>query len=108
MFLEVVIYEIATTAAGLLGLRALKGTNLKKRLAGINRPKELPVIDRQLRKYVGHTTKTERYLSRKIASAINRISQYQSFQSILILIGRKFNVQTIGYLSKIKKARQST
>jgi hypothetical protein len=100
MFIEILAYEFITTGAGLLGLKALSGASINKRLAGINQPKRIRFVDSYLSRLLGPTTKTERYLARKAAKAINKISQYQASQSLMILGLRKAREHKLGKSSK--------
>src|SRR5271157_2821032 len=89
MIIELIAYELVTTAGGLLGLKALSGANVSKQMIGINGPKPLPIIDSYLKRQVGHVSKREAWLSTKAVKTINRLSQYQAFKYILVLAGRK-------------------
>ena len=88
--LAVVSYEAVTTAATLLGFKALSGAGLKKRMLSLNHPKQLPFIDDRVKKYVGPITNMEDRISKRAVSAIRRMSEYKSFRYLLILAGRKF------------------
>ena len=90
------VYEITTTAVGVIGLKAISGEGLKKRMLSISAPRQLPVIDKYLKRQIGATTKTECYLANKIAKIINRMVQYQAFRSILILIARSAREKQLG------------
>jgi hypothetical protein len=89
MILELIIYEVSTTAASLLGLKALAGGGVKRQMLGLKQPKRLPVIDGYLKRQLGETTKLEEKLSRTAVKAVNHLSQYQAFRLILIMAGRK-------------------
>lgn len=97
--LAVVGYEVVTTAAAMLGLKALSGNNIQRQMLGLKQPKRLPVVDGYLKRQLGGTTKMEERLSRKAVKVINHISQYQAFRMLLIMAGRKIreaqaNVET--------------
>ena len=89
--LAVVGYEVVTTAATVLGIKALSGGTIKHQMLGLKQPKRLPIIDSYLKRQLGETTKMENKLSKKAVKVINHISQYQAFRFILIMAGRKIN-----------------
>lgn len=89
MWIELAAYEIITTAASLLGLKALSSTNVNKAMKGINRPKQLPIINHFLRKQVGHISKREDWLSRKAVMIGKAILSYDDARLAGILLGRK-------------------
>jgi hypothetical protein len=87
--LGVVAYEVVTTAVGVLGLKAISGDSLRKRMASLNQPKHLPVVDKFLKRELGHISKQEQWLAIKAAKAVNTASKYEAFKLILILLARK-------------------
>jgi len=89
MFLEIVLYEVGTTAASLLGLKAISMANVKHQLQGIKRTKHLPIIDKYLKNQVGRVSKHEAWLAARAVKTIQAISQYDAFKPLLILLGRK-------------------
>lgn len=91
MLIELVVYELVTTIGGVLGLKALSGANVNKRLQSINKPKELPVIDKFLKRQLGPMSKREQYLSRKGVAFVNRISRYHAFRYLLVIAARRIN-----------------
>lgn len=98
MLLELIVYEVSTTAAGLLGIKALNFGAVKKQLQGINKPKSILFVDKLLRDRVGKLSKTEDYTSRKVVTAVQKLSKYHAFRYLLVIAGRKIkehNVQTI-------------
>lgn len=98
MILELIIYEVSTTAASLLGLKALNFGSVKKQLQGISKPKSIPFVDRLLRDKVGKLSKTEDYISRKIVITVQKLSKYHAFRYLVVIAGRQIkesNVQAI-------------
>lgn len=89
MILEVAAYEIITTAASLLGLKALSLKGLNKRMRYISKRKRLPLVNQYLRETVGVMSKRERWLSDMGVRLINNISKYEELQFLLVLAGRK-------------------
>lgn len=89
MILEVAAYEIITTAASLLGLKALSLKGLNKRMRYISKRKRLPLVNQYLRETVGAMSKRERWLSDMGVRLINNISKYEELQFLLVLAGRK-------------------
>src|SRR5271157_1655316 len=102
--LAVVGYEVVTTAATVLGIKALSGGTIKRQMLGLKQPKRIPFVDAKMKRYVGSVSKMENRLSRHVVQAIHRMSEYDSFRFLLIVIGRKIreaqtNVETRAHCS---------
>lgn len=89
MLIELIVYEVGTTAASLLGLKAISMANIKRQLQGIKRQKRLPIVDKYLKKQVGTVSKREAWLAARAVKLIQNISQYEALAPLLILLGRK-------------------
>ena len=89
MIMELLLYEVSTTAAGLLGLKAISMSGVRRQLQSINMPKRLPIVDQILRNKIGHTSKTERFVSRRVASTIQNATRFQAFRYLIILAMRR-------------------
>lgn len=89
MVLEVVVYEIVSTAAGFLGIKMIKLGHTKKRLQSINAPKQLPIIDKYLKNKVGTVTKTQQFLVNRIVNLISTVIKYQAFRYLIVLFMRR-------------------
>jgi hypothetical protein len=86
MVTEFVLYELVTTVGSLFGIKLV---NAKRQLRGINRPKQLPVIDKALRKKVGTMSATEVVISKNLIRFVNTIMRYRAVQYLIVLVMRK-------------------
>lgn len=95
MILEIILYEVSTTIAGLLGIKAISFAGVNKQMMGIKQPKRIPIVDRILKSKIGKTSKREEWMSRKAVSVLSKISKYRSFRYLLILAGRSIKNESM-------------
>lgn len=91
MLLEVAIYEGITTVATWFGFKVLSGDTLNRRMATISTKRHLPLLDNHLRRRLGIISKSEAYLSTKVANGLSKISKYEAFRLLLIHGWRQFD-----------------
>jgi len=102
----VALYEVITTVLTLLGLKALSSTSLDKRMAGLNQPKRLPLIDRKLNKLVGPVSKREAWVADKTVKAINNLTKYRAFRMLVILGKRRIHENLAQDRSRLSNTRR--
>ncbi len=86
---SVLVYEAVTTIAGFQLIKIFNSDARRRRALTLNQSKHLPFVDTYLKRELGNVSKLERWSSLKAVNVVNRISRYESFRLILILLTRK-------------------